>query len=408
MGAADMVVARLRKNLGPSALSGNFWTPLMQPLSGIHVIGQMGMKAGARYLGEVIRMMWAHRGGLAVIGGTRIDQLDVFKEVEKLAPEQAAMFKSMHEREIHFGLERLKGQVFNASGWKFAGAKIGKLIENGLIPLNISDAYFRIPAWKVAYDVKLEELSRSNKWSASEKRRMAQTYASRIVGQTMNPADPNEKPLAISEGSEWFKTFMAFSGQPLAEHRAYMREFVIPFFSTYRMTKEAKGSRPEALMKAFGTLATSTQMRRWLFTMALPGIGLGLLTRKRLPTYSELIFDITAGGLFSKIPIIGPVLWGHAIYGISLSEELGQVGPLSSAASVFSDVYGEALRVVNPDEHGSMTPARLLDSTRKSANIIFGMPDFPTRLVTRSMVRMFDEGHELDESLRKSLGFGVR
>lgn len=408
LGFAEQVFARLRKNLGLSALSYNLWPPLMQPLSGLHVVGQLGMKAGVKYAIEVVKMMIQHRAGITVIGGTKIDDLPIFKEVQALAPGQAGMFKSMYEREILFGLERLRGQKLNAAGWKFFGAKIGKFIENGLIPLNVSDAYFRVTAWKVAYDTKREELAGSNKWSASEKQRQAVNFANRIVGQTMNPADPNEKPLAISEGSEYFKTLMAFSGQPLAEHRAYMREFVIPFFSTYRMTRDAKGSRPEALMKAFGTLATSTQMRRWLFTMALPGLGLGFLSRKRLPELHEIIYDITAGGLLTKIPIIGPAMWTQAIYGISLSEELGQAGPLSSATAVFSDVYGDILKAINPEEEGKLTPARIIDSTRKSANIIFGLPDFGTRIVTRSMVMMLDEGREFDESLRRSLGVGVR
>lgn len=404
LGFSDKVMARLRKNLPNAALSWNFWTPLMQPLSGLHVIGQLGLRAGTRYASEVVKMMMAHRMGITAIGGTKIDELPIFKEVQRLAPEQASMFKSMHERDIQFGLKRLRGQKLNASGWKIGSLKVGKLIENGMVPLNVSDAYFRVTAWKVAYDTKREELSGSNKWSASEKQRMAVNFANRIVSQSMNPADPNEKPLVVSEGSEFFKTVMAFSGQPLAEHRAYMREFVIPFFSTYKMTRDAQGSRPEALRKAFATLATSAQMRRWLFTMALPGLGLGLLSRKRLPTHSEIIFDIVAGGLFSKIPIIGPAMWTQAIYGISLSEELGQAGPLSSATAVFSDVYSDALKIVNPEEQGRMTPAKLLDSTRKSASIIFGMPDFGTRIVTRSMVMMLDEGREFDESVKRSMG----
>lgn len=405
---ADKLIARLRKNLAPTALSWNFWIPLLQPLSGLHVIGQLGFKAGMKYALEVAKIMLSHRMGIKVIGGTAIDELPIFKEVQRLAPEQASMFKSIYDREVHFGLERLRGQKLNAAGWEIGRYKFGQLVENGLIPLNVSDAYFRITAWKVAYDTKREELSLSNKWSASEKHRIAVNYANRIVSQSMNPADPNEKPLAISEGSEFFKAVMAFSGQPLAEHRAYMREFVIPFLSTYRMIKDAQGSRAEALKKAFATLATSTQMHRWLFTMALPGIGLGMLSRKRLPTYSELIFDIVAGGLLTKIPIIGPAMWTQAIYGVSLSEDIGNVGPLSSAMSAFSDVYEDALRLVDPDKHGKLTPAKLLNSVRKSADVIMGIPDFGPRIVTRSMVMMLDEGREFDDALKRSIGIGVR
>ena len=149
-----------------------------------------------------------------------------------------------------------------------------------------------------------------------------------------------------------------------------------------------------SILDASKLLAKSNHMRRMLFTMALPGIALGMASRRRLPTFQELIFDMTLGGVLTKLPLVGPVLYANAIFGYSVSESLSSAGPLKNALSVFDELSS-----------GNWSAAKTADAMRQILTIVTGTPDFIPKMITRFAEGVADQNMDYLESLKRASGF---
>lgn len=385
----------LRTNLIPTSLSMNPYTVMSQTISLSHVIGNLEPRYAARFLTETMRTF---RQIIKNVNSTDLDTMAGL--IAKLAPEHASLFRNYAERIVRAAKERLRSR-FVAAGWKIGNIKVGEKIESGYVVMNVVDAAVRWAAWKTAYEIKKEELARSQ-MTDEEIERTAIEFADMVVSESLNPSDPNERPMVLSEGTEYEKILLAMTGQPLAEYRAFVQEFVAPALVEYRRIRNVGGSQLAATMGALKKNLTMRQAWRWVFTVAIPGIILGLITRKRAPTYDELLFDMFVGGLINKIPVVGGLLWTHAIYGVALSEEAGAPGPISNFIKIYSDLYDTFIRAIDPDKVSRMTPARWVDSFRKSATITFGIPDFPFRVLTRGL-RNIESGQDPIEGLMNAL-----
>ena len=386
---AERLMRYVRGNAPSAFLSWNPWVVTMQLVSAFHVIGNMGIKHVGAYVRSIGQIMGQWRLG-ETLGGTAIQNTEMYKFVERHAPAQADMIRSIAEREVRIGLEAMKKNPFNAKGMTILGFRVGEAIEKGYVPMQTTDAIFRLAAWKTAFDAKTEELGHGTD-SDSEIRLKAVAYANKIVGESMNPADPNEIPLAYTEAGEFGKSLQLFSGQPQAEMRAFMNNVLMPMVSSYAIARKAGANRGIATAKALRSLATGSMVNRLLFTMVIPSIALGAIQRRRLPTFEEMLKDMMVYGLAMKIPYAGPALVGSVIFGFDPWEELTSASLLKRAGSAFSPENWK-------------TPASAANAVRQFTSIASGFPDWPSRVMTVTAKEMLDNGEDFSTAIQYGLG----
>ena len=103
---------------------------------------------------------------------------------------------------------------------------------------------------------------------------------------------------------------------------------------------------------------------------------------------------MTLGGVLTKLPLVGPVLYANAIFGYSVSESLSSAGPLKNALSVFDELSS-----------GNWSAAKTADAMRQSLTIVTGTPDFIPKMITRFAEGVADQNMDYLESLKRASGF---
>lgn len=318
--------------------------------------------------------------------GKKGSAIDVFMQTPdaqfmlKHAPAAIETLKSNAEMQIkqsaaHGGINEVR----------FGKFLLSKIKDTGLIPMYLVDASIRVSLFKTVFNAKLEQFQKAGKVGA-EAESMAAYEAARAIRKSSNPSMSGERGLFQTETGEYFKGSLLFTTAPIAQLKFLINDTMKPFFSAVLNGGVKGGAKllPQTLWRlSAGAL--------------LPGLALGMLSRRRLQeSKEEVLRDAFVGGIISTIPIIGQAIWMSAVFG------MGREGK-TDVGSVWEDVVGKtitSLQKVTSLKGDFRDAKQIVDA----CNFFTGTP----RAWSKFLMDMYDQmevnGKPLSEALPVAMG----
>ena len=321
---------RLNSNAARVYLPYAFGPMASQPISVLTGMAALPASAGPRFAVEcaisIARVPKLLLKGFYGSGKNPIELMMDMPDVQftmKHAPGILEPMKSRAEMEM-----RQSASIGGIDSIRFKGYQLSKLADTGMIPMAMLDASIRSTLFRTQFEITAEAMRKAGK-TVAEAEKIAAFEGARVVRESSNPSMRLEKGLMQTESTELLKGAMLFIGQPTAQLKAMILNTAIPFWNAVK-----SGNIGEV------TKVLPNTLYRLSFGAILPGIALGMLSRRRVQqNKEEFLKDAFIGGMLSTIPYVGSALWMSAVFG------MGRDG--FNLSSIWEDVVGKTMTAIN-------------------------------------------------------------